>query len=88
MSSREADLPAIADTGARTTVAGSKLLTALGLTEKDLFPVRQKLCGANDSKLQILGGLFLQIKLSENVDDEAETAETFCYIQRNNPDKI
>ena len=88
LNSNEANLAAIADTGARTTVAGTKLLAALGLNVEDLFPVDQKLCGANNSRLHIWGGLFLHIKLSTDVDYNTTAAETLCYIQEDSPDKI
>ena len=78
---------AIADTGARTTVAGTALLSAMGLKEGQLFPVEQKLCGANNSRLSILGGLFLRINVKDNRDN-IRTAETLCYIQDDCPDKF
>ena len=75
---------AVADTGARTTVAGISLLTSLGLNVTDLFSVQQKLCGANESQLDILGGLFLSISLT----NQAHQHNLMCYIQKDNPRKI
>ena len=54
-------VPVIADTGARTTVAGKFRLRRLGLKEDDPFPVEQRLCRANNNKLKLIGGLLLNL---------------------------
>lgn len=81
----EVTLPAIADSGARTTVASVSLLQKLGLRVDDLFPVRQKLCGANNSQLNILGGLFITVS---QTNSNAKSAQLLCYIQKDNLGKI
>ena len=86
--SETAKVPAIADTGARTTVAGISLLRNLGLTIENLFPVEQKLCGANNSKLTILGGLFIEITLIGAQGEPQDPITTMCYIQKDCPGKI
>ena len=83
---KNAVLRAIADTGARTTVAGMSTVHALGLNKNDLFPVQQKLCGANNSQLSLLGGIFLTIK--HDCKNNPHTTNVLCYIQKNNPDMI
>ena len=64
--SKTVTLDSILDTGARTTVAGVELVERLGLNVSNLFQVEQKLCGADNTPLKILGGLFLNIKSREN----------------------
>ena len=86
--SKEARVQAIADTGARTTVAGLSLLHALGLTIEDLFPVEQKLCSANNSKLTILRGLFVEIKQTGKPGEKDRSVSTMCYNQKDCPEKI
>ena len=84
--STEAVLPAIADSGARTTVASTSLLNSLGIKREDLFPVRQKLCGANDSRLNIIGGVFLNVSDVQKTDSPG--VKLLCYIQNDNPGRI
>ena len=59
----EAFVSAIADTRALTTVARLSLLRTLDLVIGHSFPVEQKLCGANDSKLRVLSDLYIDIIL-------------------------
>ena len=84
--STEAVLPAIANSGARTTVASTSLLNSLGIKREDLFPVRQKLCGANDSRLDIIGGVFLNVSDVQKTDSPG--VKLLCYIQNDNPGRI
>ena len=77
-------LMAVADTGARTIVADKCLVDALGLKKAD-FPVKQRLCGANNSSLNLLGGVFLS--LSSTGDPKCAT-HVLCYIQEDNPGKM
>jgi len=79
-------IPAVADTGARTTVAGTALVTSLGLTVEDLFPVKQRLCGANNTSLKILGGLFLSIRIQSQ--GSMNESKVLCYIQDDNPENF
>lgn len=83
--SKSVILPTVADTGARTTVAGKYLLDALGLRKSNLFSVKQRLCGANNSSLKLLGGLFLQLS---SVNDPSVSTHVLCYIQEDNPGKF
>ena len=84
--SQIAKLDAIADTGARTTVGGLKLVHALGLRTSDLFPVKQKLCGADNSMINVLGGLFLALSIRNG--RSIVECRVLCYIQKENSDKI
>ena len=72
---------AVADTGAMTMVAGEELVAALGLTESDLIPVSIKLSAANNSKLQILGGIFIKVCGRSKAGEEISTRQ-LCYIQK------
>ena len=81
--SKNISMLAVADTGARTTVAGMSMVQSLGLQQEDLFPVKQKLCGANNSPLNILGGLFLTLE-----SDGLNKTNVLCYIQEQIPKSI
>ena len=72
---------AIADTGAMTVVAGMDLVRGLGLGEEDLIPVEIELSAANNSKLSILGGVFLSIGGRDRDGDPIYTRQ-ICYIQK------
>ena len=72
---------AVADTGAMTMVAGEELVAALGLTESDLIPVSIKLSASNNSKLQILGGIFIKVCGRSKAGEEISTRQ-LCYIQK------
>ena len=66
---------AVADTGAMTMVAGKELVQSLGLEISDLIPVKTKLTAAGNTKLNILGGLFIK------VGGKTLTTRQLCYIQ-------
>ena len=53
----------------------------LELKEKDLFELKHKHPGANESLLNILGGLFL-------LTNPQTTCKVLCYIERNSPCKL
>ena len=71
---------AIADTGAMTMVAGKELVAGLGLTVKDLIPVSIELSAANNSKLNILGGIFVNVWGRSKTGKKLHTRQ-LCYIQ-------
>ena len=83
---RSATVDAIIDSGARTTVAHASLLEDLGLTRKDLFPVKQKLCGANSSELRVIGGMFLDLSIHSG--NHKHSSKVLCYVQEDNPGKF
>ena len=80
-------VPVIAETGARTTVAGKFLLRRLGLKEDYLFAVELRLCGANNTNLRLLGGLLLNLKYI-SPDGVTRESKNLCYIQEDNPEKF
>lgn len=71
---------AIADTGAMTMVAGKELVAGLGLTISDLIPVSIELSAANNSKLRILGGMFITVWGRATSGEKLATRQ-LCYIQ-------
>ena len=73
---------AVADTGAMTMVAGRELISGLGLKLNDLIPVNITLSAANNSKLKILGGVFLQVWGRDKSGKRLSTRQ-LCYIQEN-----
>ena len=66
---------AVADTGAMTMVGGKDLLPGLGLKTSDLIPVRTELTAAGNTKLNILGAIFIK------VGGKNRTTRQLCYIQ-------
>ena len=71
---------AVADTGAMAMVAGRELVSGLGLTLSDLIPVNMELSAANNSKLQILGGMFIKV-WGRGKHGEKISTRQLCYIQ-------
>ena len=70
----------MADTGAMAMVAGRELVSGLGLTLSDLIPVNMELSAANNSKLQILGGMFIKV-WGRGKHGEKISTRQLCYIQ-------
>jgi len=58
---REAEIFGLADTGAQVVTMGPNQLSRLGLTKDDLIQVEMNLRGANGSKLNIHGAIFILI---------------------------
>ncbi len=56
-----ASYPAMADTGCQSCLAGTKLLSKLGLERKHLIPVTMKMTAANNRSIGIAGALVLRI---------------------------
>ena len=54
-------IPAMADTGCQSCLAGTSLLPKLGLTTTDLLPVSMKMTAANDNAIDIAGALVLRL---------------------------
>ena len=72
---------AVADTGAMTMVAGEELVVGLGLTKHDLIPVTIDLSAANNSKINILGAIFI-IVWGRGKRGEKISTRQLCYIQQ------
>ena len=76
---RSTELPVLADTGCQASCMGTEELRKLGLSEKDLLPVDMNLQGANGSKLQILGAIFIIISGRDAAGKTWETNQ-LCYV--------
>ena len=72
----------IADTGAMTMVAGRSLVTDVGLKVSDLIPVNIELSAANNSKLKILGAMFIKVSGTSRTGEKLVTRQ-LCYVQEN-----
>ncbi|XP_061178429.1 uncharacterized protein LOC133187074 [Saccostrea echinata] len=59
-------LPAMADTGCQSCLAGIKVIHRLGLTKLDLIPVTMKMHAANNGGIKILGATILRISGRDN----------------------
>ena len=66
---------AIADTGAMTMVGGKDLVESVGLKISDLIPVKTELTAAGNTKLNILGAMFLKVGGKNLITRQ------LCYIQ-------
>ena len=53
--------PAMADTGCQSCLAGTALLTKMGLSQRHLLPVNMKMTAANRGTIDIIGALALRI---------------------------
>ena len=71
----------LTDTGAQTTCAGMGLVRALGLMESDLVPVSMGLNTAVNSKMIILGALFVEIYQQDEYGATWKSKQ-LCYIAR------
>ena len=49
------------DTGAQVTIAGMNLVHSLGMTKGDLVKVKTGVSAANNGKLTLLGGVFMNL---------------------------
>ena len=63
-STRSINRTAVADTGAMTMVGGKDLVQGMGLKISDLIPVKTELTAAGNTKLNILGALFVKVDAS------------------------
>ena len=72
------------DTGAQTTVSGPFLLSLLGLQPTDLLPVSQTISTAENKRMNILGGLFIEVTGVDPKGLERRTRQ-LCYIAQDCP---
>lgn len=71
--------PAMADTGCQSCLAGTKLLSKLGLTKRDLIPVKMKMTAANERKIDICGALALRISGTSPSGQTHETRQIVYF---------
>ena len=62
------------DTGAQVTIAGMNLVHSLGMTKGDLVKVKTGVSAANNGKLTLLGGVFM------NLTREGEETRQLVYV--------
>ena len=73
------DITAVADSGAQTCLMSLKLIHRMGLTKKDLIPVKKRLKAANNEEITILGSTFLHIGGYDGADNFIDTP-VICYV--------
>ena len=70
---------ALPDSGAQVTVGGIEMIHRMGLKKHNLIPVSQRVSGANNNSLQLLGGVFIDVSATSNTGETVTTRE-LCYI--------
>ncbi|CAG2222071.1 unnamed protein product [Mytilus edulis] len=76
---RSTVIPAMADTGCQSCLAGIKVLYKIGLTKRDLIPVNMQMHAANNKGIVILGAVILRISGKSQDKNELETRQ-IVYI--------
>ena len=74
-------VPAMADTGCQSCLAGFKIVQQLGLVKNDLIPVKMKMHAANDKPINILGAVILRISGVDENNNFTETRQ-MTYITK------
>ena len=72
-------LPAMADTGCQSCLAGLKVLHQLGLRESDLLPVTMKMHTATYRGIKILGAIVLRLACKDEASSVVKTRQ-MTYI--------
>ena len=72
-------IPALPDSGSQVLISGMDLVHSLGVKKHELIPVNQKLQGANNSSINLLGGLLLEISANDSTGNVVTTKQ-LCYI--------
>ena len=76
VSHQPTNVQAIADTGATVLVGGMNLVNQLGVKKHELIPVSYNVGGVNQGKLELLGGLLVNVSLGDRDHQE------LCYIAK------
>ena len=71
--------PVMADTGCQSCLAGTALLTKLGLDRRHLLPVNMKMTAANRGAIDIIGALALRISGTSPSKTTLETHQMVYY---------
>lgn len=72
---RTSIIPAVADTGCQSCLAGIRVIQQLGLGHADLVPVKMKMSAANRSGIRILGAVILRYSGADRRGRIAETRQ-------------
>ena len=83
---KSATIPAMADTGCQSCLAGIKAIYRLGLTERNLIPVTMKMHAANNKGIRILGATILRFSGKDPNGKVLETRQ-IVYVT-DNSDKL
>ncbi|MEW8309573.1 MAG: DDE-type integrase/transposase/recombinase [Candidatus Thiodiazotropha endolucinida] len=70
-----ASLPALADTGCQSCLAGLKVIHRLGLRESDLIPVTMQMHTATNIGIKILGATILRLRVHDEGGKMIETRQ-------------
>ncbi|RUS74671.1 hypothetical protein EGW08_017577 [Elysia chlorotica] len=70
---------AMADTGCQSCLAGLKLLSRMGLGQRDLLPVNMKMTAANSGAIDIIGALPLRISGTSPTNTKLETFQMVYF---------
>ena len=70
---------ALPDTGAQVVVAGTGLIHVLGVKKHELIPVSQKILGANQGSLKLLGGILVDFS-AVSKEGVTKVSKELCYI--------
>ena len=78
---------AMPDTGAMMCLIGMSMLHALGLRESDLIEVDLRVNAANNRKIPLLGGIFLEVEYEGRVSKQLMyvTDEVHCVFLLRGP---
>ena len=71
--------PAMADTGCQSCLAGTVLLTKLGLDRRHLLPVKMRMTAANRGAIDIIGALALRISGTSPSNTTLETHQLVYF---------
>ena len=72
---------AMTDTGAQIVVASTKEMSSIGIRKTDLIPMANQVSTADDSRMGILGGMFVNIS-GHSVEGKKISTKCVCYIAR------
>ena len=75
---------AMADTGCQSCLAGTVLLSKLGLNKKHLIPVTMKMNAANNCRIDIAGALVLRISGTSPSGEALETRQIVYFTDSSN----
>ena len=70
-------LDAVADTGCQTTTSGIDILEKLNISQRSLVPTTHRIVGITDTRLTIIGSLFL------NIEYNGRSSKQMVHISNN-----
>jgi hypothetical protein len=73
-------IPAMADTGCQSCLAGLRVIHRIGLSKSDLIPVTMRMHTSNNDGIKILGALLLRFSSEDSSDRVVETRQMIYRI--------